>query len=140
VLGCPFELQVAFRGLEADEHRAFDFGCEHRWSEDPGEVEPLVCDPDPLAGVDVVDAQALRGGGAEHRDRLLGGGRVQVTALHDFDVQRMQQAEARRHDADRVRVDGGNQRGAVDVAFDLPRLGDRLDGVDAGDHRGRDER
>ena len=59
-VGVPVELQVAFRGLEADEHRAFDFGCEHRWAEDADEVEPLVRGPDPLAGVDVVDARVAR--------------------------------------------------------------------------------
>ena len=139
-VGVPVELQVAFRGLEADEHRAFDFGCEHRWAEDPHEVEPLVDGPDPLTGVDVVDPESLRGRGAEHRGRLLGGGGVQVAALHDVDAQRVQQAEARGLNTQSVGFDGGDQRRAVDAAFDLPRLRDIFDRVDTGDHRGRDER
>ena len=88
----------------------------------------------------MVDPESLRGGGAEHRDRLLGGGGVQVAPLHDVDAQRVQQAEARRLDAQGVGFDGGDQRRAVDVAFDLPGLGDVFDRVDAGDHRGRHER
>jgi hypothetical protein len=57
--------------------------------EDADDVEPLPADRrrlrrgglilaegDPLAGVDAVDAQAAGGGGAEHGDRLAGGGRV----------------------------------------------------------------
>ena len=98
-VGVPVEVQVAFRGLEADEHRAFDFGREHRGAEDPDDVHPLVRGPDPLTGVDVVDPESLRGGGAEHPHRLGGGGGVQVAALHDLDAQRVQQAEARRLDA-----------------------------------------
>ena len=139
-VGVPVEVQVAFRGLEADEHRAFDSGREHRWAEDPDEVEPLVRGPDPLAGVDVVDPESLRGGGAEHRDRLLRGGGVQVAALHDLDAERVQQAEARRLDFEGVGFDGGDQRRAVHLPFDLPGLRDGFDGVDAGDHRGRHER
>ena len=88
----------------------------------------------------MVDPESLRGRGAEHRDRLLGGGGVQVAALHDVDAERVQQAEARRLDAQGVGFDGGDQRRAVDVAFDVPRLGDVFDRVDAGDHRRRDER
>ena len=135
----PVELQVAFRGLEADEHRAFDFGYEHRWAEDPDEVEPHPAGPDPLTGVEMVDPESLRGRGAEHRCGLLGGGGVQVAALHDADAQRVQQAEARRLEAQGVGFDGGDQWRAVDIAFDVPRLGDVFHGVDAGDHRGRDE-
>jgi hypothetical protein len=86
VLGCPFELQVAFRGLEADEHRAFNCGHEHRRAENPNEIEPHLAGPDPLAGVEVVDPESLSDGGAEHRSRLLGGGSVQIAALHDVDA------------------------------------------------------
>ncbi len=130
-VGVPVEVQVAFRGLEADEHGAFDFGGQHGGAEDADEVEPLVGDPDPLAGVDVVDAQPLRGGRAEHRDRLLGGGGVQVAALHDLDAQGVQQAEAGRLDAEGVGVDFRDQRGAVHLAFDLAGLRHAFDRVDA---------
>jgi hypothetical protein len=43
-------------------------------------------------------------------------------------------------DAQGVCFDGGDQRRAVDIAVDLPRLRDGFDGLDTGDHRGRDER
>jgi hypothetical protein len=44
-------------------------------------VESQAADPDPHPGADPVKAQPLRGGDAEHRDRLAGGGGVQVAAL-----------------------------------------------------------
>jgi hypothetical protein len=139
-VGVPVELHIALRGLEADEHRASDFGYEYRWAEDPDEVVQLVGDPDPLTRVDMVDPESLRGGGAEHRGRLLGGGGVQVAALHDVDAQRAQQAEARSLNVQGVGFDCRNQRRVVDVAFHGPGLGDVFDGVDTGDHRGRGER
>jgi hypothetical protein len=52
----------------------------------------------------------------------------------------VQQAEARRLNAQGVGFDGGDEWRPVDIAFDLPRLGDVFDRVDAGDHRGRDKR
>ena len=88
----------------------------------------------------MVDPESLRGRGAEHRDRLLGGGGVQVAALHDLDAERVQQAEARRLDFQRIGFDGGDQRRAVHLPFDLPGLRDGFDRVDTGDHRGRDQR
>ena len=64
------EAEVGLGGGEADEHGAVDLGGERRRAEDAGDVEPLPAEPDALAGVDAVDAEPLRGRGAEHRDRL----------------------------------------------------------------------
>ena len=81
--GVAVEAEVLLRGGVSDEHRGVDFGGEHGGVEDADEVEPLPADPDPLAGVDAVDAHPAGGGGAEHGDRLAGGGGVQEAALGD---------------------------------------------------------
>ena len=85
-------------------------------------------------------AEALGRGPAQHRDRLALGGGVQVAALDDADPERFQQAEARRLDVQRIRVQGRDERSAEDVAGDAGGLGDAGDGVDPPDHRGRRER
>ena len=54
-------------------------------------------------------------------------------------AERCQQVEARGLDAQRVRVDRGDQRGAVDRGGDLGRLRHARDRVDPGDHRGRSQ-
>ena len=136
-VGVPVEVQVAFRGLEADEHRAFDSRYEYRWAEDADDVHPLVCGPDPLTGVDVVDPESLRGGGAEHPHWLGGGRGVQIATLHDLDAERVQQAEARRLDFQCIGFDFRDQRRAVHLPFDLPGLSDSFDRVDTRDHRRR---
>ena len=87
----------------------------------------------------MVDAQPLRGRGTEHRHRLLRGRGIQVAALSDRDVERVQQAETGRLDAERVGVDFWDQWGAVHLAFDLAGLRHAFDGIDAGDHRRRHE-
>jgi hypothetical protein len=104
------------------------------------QVQPLARRPDPLPGVDVVDPQPLRGGGAEHRRRLLGAGRVQVAALHNRNPQRVQQAEACRLHAQGVGFHRRDQRRAVHVALHPPRLPHVFHRVDPSDHRRRNER
>ena len=93
------EAEVALGGREADEHGAVDLGGEQRRGEDAGEVEPLAAEPDPLAGVDAVDPEPLRRGGAEHRHGFAGGGGVEVAAGGDGGADGRGQAEARRLDA-----------------------------------------
>ena len=63
-------VEVGLGGGEADQDGVVDLGGEHGRVEDAGDVEPHAADPDPLAGEDAVDAEALGGGGAEHADRL----------------------------------------------------------------------
>ena len=106
----------------------------------PDRVEPLVVEPDPLAGIDVVDAQALCGSGAEHRNRLVRGGGVEVAPLRERDVQGVQEVEAGGLDVEGVGVHFRDQRRAVHRAADLARLRDVFDRVDAGDHRRRRQR
>ena len=47
-----------------------DVGRQWRGLQDARDVEPLVTEPDPLIGVDAVDAQLRGGSRAGHRDRL----------------------------------------------------------------------
>ena len=68
--GVAVVVQVVLGGGVADQHRGVDLGGQHGGLEDAGEVEPHAADPDPLAGADRVDAQPLRGGGAQNGDRL----------------------------------------------------------------------
>ena len=68
--------------------------------------------------------------GAEHRDRLAGGGGVEVAALGDAGAGRGGQAQAGGGDGQRVGVDRGDQRAAVGVGA-ADRAG-VLDGGDAG--------
>jgi hypothetical protein len=79
--GVPVEAEVGPRGGEADQHGGVDFGGERGRVEDAGDGEPATADPDPLSGVDPVDAQASRGVRAEHGDGQLRGGRVEVPAV-----------------------------------------------------------
>jgi len=77
------EPEVRLGGGKADEHGAVDLGSEYGGAENSCDVEPLPAQPDPLAGVDAVDSEPLGGGGAEHRDRLSLGRRVEVDAAGD---------------------------------------------------------
>ncbi len=77
------EPEVGGGGGKADEDRAVDLRRQRDGAEDPGEVEPLPVDPDPLAGVDTVDAEPLGGGRAEHAHRQRGGGGIEEDSLGD---------------------------------------------------------
>jgi hypothetical protein len=101
----PGVVEVALRGGKADKHARVDLGREQARVEDAGDVEPLAPDPDPLAGVDPVDAHPLRGRGAEHRHRLGRGDRVQVGTLRHGRRDHRQQVQAGGVDGDRVGVD-----------------------------------
>ena len=90
------EAEVGLGGGEADEHGAVDLGGQHGGAENSGDVEPLPAQPDALAGVDAVDAEPLGGGGAEHRDRLALGRRVEVGAAGDRGADDGQERERRR--------------------------------------------
>ena len=119
--GVAVEAEVVLGGREADEDRGVDVGGEHGGVQDAGYVEPHVVEPDPLAGEDPVDPEALGGGRAEHGDGFLGGRRVEVAALGHAGAHGAQQAEAGRVDGEGVGVDGGDERAAVDVAADRCR-------------------
>ena len=62
--------------------------------QDACDVEPLASQPDPLVGEDPVDAQPLRGGRTEHRDRLAGGPRVEPGAAREAGVEHGEQVQA----------------------------------------------
>ena len=109
------EAEVALGRGEADEDGGVDLGRERGRVEDAGEVEPHPSEPDALARVEAVDPEPLRGGVAEHGDRLARGGRVEIFAGGDGGADRRRQAEARRLHRERVRVDRGDERAAVDV-------------------------
>ena len=79
--GVSVEAEVFLGGGVADNDGGVDGGGEHGRFEDAGEVEPLAADPDPFARVDVVDAEQLGAGGAEHGDGFSGGGGVEVVAV-----------------------------------------------------------
>ena len=70
--GMAVEAEVVLGGGEADEDRGVDVGGEHGRVQDAGHVEPHVVEPDPLAGVDPVDPEALGGRRAEYSRRALG--------------------------------------------------------------------
>ena len=111
----PVEVQVLSRGREADQDRRVDLRRHRRRVEDAGHVEPLAAGPDPHPGPDPVDAQQLRGGGAEHRDRLAGGGGVEVPALREAGAGHRGQAQGGGVHAECVGFDRGDERGLVDV-------------------------
>ena len=134
------EAEVGLGGGEADEHGAVDLGGEHGGAEDSRDVEPLPAQPDALAGVDAVDAEPLGGGGAEHRDRLSLGRRVEVGAAGDRGADGGQERERRRLDAERSCLGGGDERAAVDRGARAARVGDLGDGADASDHARRRDR
>ena len=52
--------EVPLGGRVADEGAGVDVGRQRRGLQDARDVEPLASQPDPLIGVDAVDAQALR--------------------------------------------------------------------------------
>ncbi len=126
----PVEVQVLLRGGEADQDRRVDLGGVGVRVEDAGDVEPLAADPDPHAGPDPVDAQQLRGGGAEHRDRLAGGGGVEEPALREAGAGHRGQVQGGGVHAERVGLDRGDERGLVDA--DAADGAGVLDGGDAG--------
>jgi len=74
--GVAVGAEVGHGGGVADEHGGVDVGGEDGGAQDSGDVEPLAAEPDAFSGEDPVDAEALGGQGAEHRDRLSGGGGV----------------------------------------------------------------
>ena len=139
--GVAVEAQVFLCRGVADEDGGVDGGGEHGGFEDAGEVEPLAAHPDPLAGVDAVDAEQLGGGGAEHGDGFLGGGRVEVVALGDGGGEDREEVERCGLDGQAVGVDRGDVGGAVGVgAADRPGALHLLHTADAADHgrrRGR---
>ena len=134
------EAEVGLGGGEADEHGAVDLRGQDRGAEDPGDVEPLPAQPDALAGIDAVDAEPLRGSGAEHRDRLSLGRRVEVGAAGDRGADGGQERERRRLHAQRSCLCGGDERAAVDRGARAARVGDLRDGADASDHPRRCDR
>ena len=105
--GVAVEVQVVLRRGVADQHRGIDLGGQHGRVEDAGDVEPHAADPDPLTGEDLVDPQPLRGGGAEHGDRFVSGGPVQVAALGHAGAHGGRQAQAGGVDGEGVGVDAG---------------------------------
>jgi hypothetical protein len=113
--GMPVEPKVFLGSGVADQDRGVDLGSERCRPEDPGYVEPHAAGPDPLAWPDPVDAQPLRRRGAEHRDRLLGGGSIQVGAQGDRGADGLRQVQAGSLHRQGVGVDGGDQRAAVGV-------------------------
>src|SRR5262249_6285139 len=70
--------------------------------------------PDPLARVDVVDAEASGGGGAEDDCGQLGGGAVEVAAGGHGRADRAHEIEAGGLDRQAVGLDAGDERAAVD--------------------------
>ncbi len=134
------EAEVTLGGREADEDRAVDLGRQQGGRENAGEVEPLAAEPHSLAGIDAVDPEPLGRGGAEHRDRLLRGGGVQIAAGRDRGADRRRQAQAGGLDGDGVRVHGRDEGAAVDVGAGGARFLHLRHRADAGDHPGRGER
>ena len=128
------EAEVGLGGGEADEHRAVDLGRQRRGAEDSRDVEPLAAQPDALAGVDAVDAEPLGGGGAEHRDRLSLGRRVEVGAAGDRGADHWQERERSRLHGQRSCLCGGDERAAVDRGARAARVGNLGDRADASDH------
>ena len=61
----------------ADERAHVDVGFERRRIENAGDVEPLTAKPDSLIGVEAVDAELRRRGGAEHGNGLARGAGVE---------------------------------------------------------------
>ena len=90
------EAEVGLGGGEADEHGAVDLGRERGRGEDAGDVEPHAAEPDPLAGVDAVDAEQLCGLRRRARDRLGRGRGVEVAAAGDGRADGREQVERRR--------------------------------------------
>ena len=86
--------EVPLGGRVADQGAVVDVGRQRRGLQDAGDVEPLAAQPDPLIGVDPVDAQLLRGDRAEHRDRLAGSARVEPVAARDAGAEHGQQVQA----------------------------------------------
>ena len=134
----PVEAQVFLRGREADQDGRVDLGGVGVPVEDAGHVEPLAADPDPHPGPDPVDAQQLRGEGAEHRDGLAGGGGVQEPALREAGARDRGQVQGGGFHAEGVGFDRGDERGlvGVDVADGAGVL-HRGDPGQPGDHAGR---
>ena len=107
----------------------------------PRDVEPLAAQPDPLSGVDAVDAQLPRGGRAEHGDRLACGAGVEPGAAGDAGVEHGRQVEAGGSYLEAAAVAHRDQRVAVDLLV-LHQAGVRqpLDVVQVPDPPGRFER
>src|SRR5207248_10755373 len=82
-----------------------DVRGEHRGSEDAGEVEPLAAHPDPLPGVDAIDAEQLSAGGADYGDGFLRGGGVEVMAVGEGRGDDREEVEGCRLNGQAVGVD-----------------------------------
>src|SRR5205823_13338760 len=134
------EAEIALRRGETDEHRRVDLGGERGGVEDAGKVEPHASEPDALAGIETVDAEALRRGVAEHGHRLACRRRVEICPRCDRRADGSRQVETRRLNREGIRVDGGEERAAVDAGGRRARVLHLLDGTDAGDHPWRGER
>ena len=113
-------------------------GCQRRGLQDARDVEPLVSQPDPLIGVDAVDAQLFRGGRAERRDRFAGGALVEPVAACDAGVEHGRQVHAGSPHLEATGVAHRDHRVPVDVlALDQGGVCQRLDVVQVGDSRRR---
>ncbi len=128
------EAEVLLGGGEADEDGVVDFGGEDGGFEDAGEVEPHAAEPNALPWVEAVDTEQLCGLGAEDRDGLMRGRRVQVAALGERRADRAREVEARGLDGEGVRVDGRDERALVDVGLGEAGLLHLLDRADSRDH------
>src|SRR5205085_8275062 len=127
-------------GAEPDQNGVVDLRGELGWPEDAGDIEPLPADPDALAPVDVVDAEAPRGHRAQDGHRFGGGRRIQVGPGGQAGADDGGQAKAGRLDRKAIAVNGGNVRAAVGTRADGPGVLDAGDGADPGDHAGRGDR
>jgi hypothetical protein len=109
------EVQVLLGRREADQDRRVDLRRVGGRVEDAGQVEPLAADPDAHPGPDPVDTHQPGGGGAEHRDRLAGGGGIEEPALGEAGAGHGGQAEGSGVHAEAVRLDRRDVGGLVDA-------------------------
>ena len=103
------EAEVGLGGGEADEDGGVDVGGEHGGVEDAGDVEPLVADPDPLAGKTRSIPSRWAAAAPSTATGSCGGRGVEVAALGDAGADGVQQAEAGGVDGEGVGVDGGDE-------------------------------
>jgi len=83
--------------------------------EDARDVEPLAAQPDPLIGVDAVDAQLLRGDRTEYCDRLAGGALVEPVAPREAGTEHGRQVQARGPHLEAPGLGQRDHRAPVDV-------------------------
>ena len=140
-VGVPVEVQVAFRGLEADEHRAFDFGRRapmgrgsrrgRTTGSRPRSARRGRCGRSRVAA----RRRSRAPRPAPWRWRRSGSGPARPATPSVCSRPRLA-AWTLRALVSTVGISGD----AVHLAFDLPGLGDGFDRVDARDHRRRHER